>query len=39
MKLHFPLRLLAAASLAAASLFAQAADFTVAQSVPGQSRP
>ncbi|MCE4056043.1 taurine ABC transporter substrate-binding protein [Pseudomonas sp. Au-Pse12] len=30
MKLHFPLRLLAAASLAAASLFAQAADVTVA---------
>jgi len=30
MKLHFPLRLLAAASLAAASFFAQAADVTVA---------
>ncbi|MGY2292437.1 taurine ABC transporter substrate-binding protein [Pseudomonas sp. SDO528_S397] len=30
MKLHFPLRLLAALSLAGASLFAQAADFTVA---------
>ncbi|MGE8311170.1 MAG: taurine ABC transporter substrate-binding protein, partial [Pseudomonas protegens] len=30
MKLHFPLRLLAAATLAAASFFAQAADVTVA---------
>ena len=30
MKLTFPLRLLAAASLATASFFAQAADFTVA---------